>query len=68
MQKNPKSTTIVEWHLFILQEAEIWGGKKRKKKGKTIGHLGMGGLVISRATCRAISARRRTTAHIFKYV
>jgi hypothetical protein len=24
----------------------------------------MGGLVISRAACRAISARRRTTAHI----
>jgi hypothetical protein len=24
----------------------------------------MGGLVISRATCRAISARKRTTAHI----
>jgi hypothetical protein len=33
----------------------------------TVAHwemLLMGGLVISRAACRAISARRRTTAHI----
>jgi hypothetical protein len=27
-------------------------------------HIAMGGLVISRAACGAISARRRTTAHI----
>jgi hypothetical protein len=56
--KNSRQTTFKSARIV-----QIWW--RKPPSGNAVLHChSMGGLVISRAACRAISARRRTTAHI----